>query len=44
MAVRDLYEQKDLGVHQGSFAGWVDIDDVLMLRLSKHKAILNPQS
>ena len=42
MAVRDLYEQKDLGVHQGSFAGWVDIDDVLMLRLSKQGYLLSP--
>ena len=35
MAVRDLFEEKDLGVHSTQFTGWVDIDDVLMLRLSK---------
>eukprot|EP01051_Picozoa_sp_SAG22_P014406 SAG22_NODE_1745_length_3666_cov_1.403140_6_plen_157_part_00 len=37
MAVRDLFEKKDLGTHSGSFTGWVDIDDVLMLRLSAPK-------
>ena len=35
MKVRDLFEEKDLGVHSTQFTGWVDIDDVLMLRLSK---------
>ena len=35
MAVRDLFEEKALGVHRAQYTGWVDIDDVLMLRLSK---------
>lgn len=35
MSVRDLFEEKDLGVHRTQFTGWIDIDDVLMLRLSK---------
>eukprot|EP01043_Picozoa_sp_COSAG02_P022993 COSAG02_NODE_1214_length_13857_cov_17.738334_5_plen_171_part_00 len=35
MAVRDLFEEKELGVHRAQYTGWVDIDDVLMLRLSK---------
>ena len=34
MAVRDLFARKDLGVHNGSFTGFVNIDGVLMLRLS----------
>ena len=37
MAVRDLFGEKDLGTHTGRYTGWVDIDDVLMLRLSKPK-------
>mmetsp|Transcript_29962 Transcript_29962/g.95861 ORF Transcript_29962/g.95861 Transcript_29962/m.95861 type:complete len:438 (+) Transcript_29962:56-1369(+) len=34
MAVRDLFEQRDLGVHAGSFSSFVDLSGVLMLRLS----------
>ena len=34
MGVRDLFEQRDLGVHAGSFSGFVDLSGVLMLRLS----------
>ena len=37
MAVRDIFEEQDLGTHTGQYTGWVDIDDVLMLRLSKPK-------
>ena len=35
MKLRDLFEEKDLGVHSGNYTGFVDIDDVMMLRLSK---------
>ena len=35
LAVRDLFARKDLGVFNGSFAGFVNIDGVLMLRLSE---------
>ena len=34
MAVRDLFARKDLGVHNGTFEGFVNVDGVLMLRLS----------
>lgn len=37
MAVRDLFLRQDLGTATGSFTGWVNIDGVLMLRLSKPK-------
>ena len=33
MAVRDLYEQKDLGVFTGEFKAWVNIDGVAMVRM-----------
>ena len=36
MAVRDLFARKDLGVHAGSFGGFVGISGVLMVRLSAH--------
>ena len=35
--VRDLFRRKDLGVYTGSFTGFVNIDGVLMLRLSQKK-------
>ena len=35
MNARDLFERKDLGVFCGSFAGWVNSQGVLMVRLSK---------
>jgi hypothetical protein len=33
--VRDLFLEKDLGTHKGSYTGFVNIDGVLMLRLAK---------
>ena len=35
MTVRNLFLRKDLGTFVGSFKGFVDIDGVLMVRLSK---------
>ena len=35
MAARDLFQQVDLGIFVDSIAGFVDIDGVLMLRLTK---------
>ena len=37
MEVRDLFLRKDLGEHVGHYTGFVNIDGVLMLRLSKPK-------
>ena len=35
MAARDLFEKKDLGKFSGSFSAFVNIDGVVMVRLSK---------
>ena len=35
MAARDLFEKKDLGKFRGSFSAFVNIDGVVMVRLSK---------
>ena len=35
MVARDLFLQKDLGTFVDSVSGFVDIDGVLMLRLTK---------
>ena len=39
MMVRDLFAEKDLGVHTGEYGALVDISSVLMLRLTPRKAM-----
>jgi hypothetical protein len=40
--VRDLFQEKDMGVFQGSYSDWVNPDGVIMLRLSKPKHESSP--
>ena len=42
MTARNLFLRKDLGVFTGNLTGLVDIDDVLIVRLSKPAAAAEP--
>ena len=39
MTVRDLFLRKDLGVSMHNFSSWVNVDDVIMVKLSKAKLL-----